>query len=85
MTRAEVDKRLTLDGGKFIPFLYERYMIPNSVCGDKGEVVKVNLAFKPTGMSSALYFQGKWTPPKADPKDSLMRVSPMYLERPKWD
>jgi hypothetical protein len=78
MTRAEVDKSLTPDGGKTIPFPYERYLIPNSVCGDKGEVVKVNLAFKPAGMSDAVYFLGKWVPPKPDPKDSLMRVSPRY-------
>lgn len=85
ITRAEVEKLLTLDGGRFIPFLYERYVIPNSACGDNGEAIKVNLAFKPAGMSDAAYLLGSSPPPKPNSKDTVVRVSPRYLERPNWD
>lgn len=85
MTRAEVEESLTADGGITVPFRYERYVIRNSACAENGEVVKVNVAFRPAGMSDAVYFLEKWTPTKQTPKDIVMRVSPKYLERPRYD
>jgi hypothetical protein len=80
MTRAEVEKKVIVDGGLSSPFRYERYLVQNSSMSSDGAVVKLNLAFKPAGMSDAVYYLGKWTSPKESPKDVLMRISPPYRE-----
>lgn len=85
MTRAQVEKIVSADGGITVPFRYERYLVPNSQCGDRGEVVKVNVAFKPAGMSDAIYYLGKWVVAKQSPDDVLERISPAYLEQPIYD
>jgi len=85
MTRAEVEQSMGADGGISAPFRYERYVVHGSACGAKGEVLKVNLAFKPDGMSDAVYYLGKWAAPKQSPRDVVMRISPEYLEMPYYD
>jgi len=85
MTRTEVEARLIPDGGITVPFRYERYVLQGSACGTKAEGIKVNVAFKPAGMSDAVYLFGKWLPPKQSPKDRVVRVSPRYLEMPYSD
>ena len=85
MTRADLEKSMGPDGGIAVPFRYERYVARGPACGAKGEVLKVNLAFKPAGMSDALYYLGKWAVPRQDPRDVLMRISPEYVEMPYYD
>ena len=85
MTRAEVEKSMGPDGGIAVPFRYERDVARGPACGAKGEVLKVNLAFKPAGMSDAVYYLGKWAAPRPDPRDVLMRISPEYVEMPYYD
>jgi len=85
MTRAEVEKSLNPDGGESVPFRYERYVVQGSACGAKGEILKVNLGFKPAGMSDAIYFLGKWVTPTQSPQDIVVRISPEYMEVPYFD
>jgi hypothetical protein len=81
-TRAEVEKTLQPDGGLSVPFKYERYIVQSPKCTEKGEVLKLNFAFKPAGMSDVVYYLGKWVVPHQSPKDILMRISPPYVEMP---
>src|SRR5215471_8816780 len=55
MTRADVETRLTPDGGITVPFRYERFLVPHSSCGPKGELIKVSVAFRPAGMNDTDY------------------------------
>lgn len=85
MTRAAMEKYATADGGISIPFKYERYVVSGSKPDGQGAVLKFNLSFKPAGMSDALYYLGKWAPPKQSPEDIVMRISPFYQEKPFCD
>jgi len=78
MTREEAGKSLRADGGLSTPFTLERYVVQH--CTTQDAAVKVNLAFKPAGMSDKTYQLGKWQRPPQKPQDVLMRVSPYYLE-----
>lgn len=78
MTRAQVEKAFTGDGGLAVPFKMERYILLSTMGQPK--VVKVTLQFKPAGMSKEVYFLGKWVVPKQKPGDVLMDISKPYLE-----
>ena len=85
MRRVEIEQKLQPDGGLSTAFKYERYESRNSKCTDKGEFVKMNFAFKPAGMTDAVYYLGKWVAPKTSPQDILIRISPPYIEMPYAD
>jgi hypothetical protein len=82
MTRQAVEAMLGQDGGLSVPFKYERYVLLNSKRTAMGEMIKMNFAFKPAGMSDAVYYLGKWVAPQQSPQDVLMRMSPPYIETP---
>jgi hypothetical protein len=84
-TRAEVEKTLQPDGGLSVPFESERYMVQSPTGTETGAVLKLNLTFKPAGMSDAEYYLGKWADPSQSPQDILMRISPPYVEMPYLD
>jgi hypothetical protein len=84
MKRSDVEKLLGADGGISVPFKYERYVNYAEKCTEM-EKVKMNFAFKPAGMTDAVYYLGKWVPPKPSPDDVVMRISPAYSERPYTD
>ncbi len=86
MTRAEVEKKVQIDGGLSIPFRYERYVVLPFKPTKDGLVLKLNVAYKPAAMSDTTYYLGKWTTvQKQDPHDVLVRISPPYLELPICD
>ncbi|MDR3617228.1 MAG: hypothetical protein P4L53_26975 [Candidatus Obscuribacterales bacterium] len=60
-------------------------MANDSKNSNSKDVVKINLAFKPAGMSDAVYYLGKWVSPKQSPDDVVVRVSPPYRDRPFHD
>ncbi|MFN8612473.1 MAG: hypothetical protein U0931_33345 [Vulcanimicrobiota bacterium] len=80
MTRAEVEKVFSPDGGLAIPFKMERYILQSSLRQPK--VAKVKLQFRPAGVSQQLYQSGKWSVPqhRQQPGDVLMDVSKPFLE-----
>ena len=83
ITRAVFEKQFHVDGGISTPFHLERYVMNDAKIGD--EVAKVNVAFKPAGMSDQVYLLGKGATPKQSADDILMRLSPIYLEAPIFD
>lgn len=85
MRRAEVEKLVHVDGGISVPFKYERYILTDSNPGHLPEATKINIAFKPAGMSDTVYFLGKWVVGKMSPDDVVMRISPPYREAPYFD
>ncbi|MBS2038350.1 hypothetical protein JST97_25425 [bacterium] len=78
MTRAQVEKSFTGDGGLALPFKMERYILLSSL--NKPKVAKVTLQFRPAGMSKEVYLLGKWAPPRQKPGDVLMQISQPFLE-----
>lgn len=85
MTRAEVEKSMSHDGGFAGPYLDDPYVFRNSACGFWGEVLKVRIAFKHAGMSDDVYRLRKWTVPPESPTDIVMRISPEFMEKPHFD
>lgn len=85
MTRAEVRKCFYEDGGITVPFRYERYVSTQKSNRPDGLAIKMNFAYKPAEMSDAVYYLGKWQPPKQSENDTVVRCSPPYLEKPFMD
>ncbi len=85
MTRAEVEKDLHVDGGLSTAFKSERYVVNASGTARGGKVAKVDISFKPAGMSDEVYYLGKWVASKQSPGDVVMKVSRPYVEPPYFD
>ncbi|MBX9724071.1 MAG: hypothetical protein K2X81_21875 [Candidatus Obscuribacterales bacterium] len=85
MTRAEVEKKLTVDGGISTSFKSERYVVKASSTPGASKVSKVDISFKPAGMSDEVYYLGKWVAAKQSPGDVVMKVSAPYEEPPYCD
>lgn len=85
MTRAEVRKCFYEDGGISVPFRYERYVSAQKSNRPDGLAIKMNFAYKPAEISDAVYYLGKWQPPKQSENDTVVRCSPPYLEKPFTD
>lgn len=83
MTRTQVENQAYADGGISVPFRMERYVLKSGQSGPK--VTKVQLKFKPEGMTKEVYFLGKWVVPKQKPGDVLMEMSAPYQELPFYD
>jgi len=77
MTRAEMGKSFERDGGGYGLFIQERYILRNSACGPKGEILKVDLAFKPAGKPDPVLHI-----PLESPQDTVIRISLAYLGTP---
>lgn len=78
MTRAQVERAFTPDGGLAIPFKMERYFLSSTF--RQAKVAKVTLKFKPEGMTEELYRLGTWRVPPQKPTDTLMEISRPFLE-----
>lgn len=85
MTRKETEKYLTIDGGISAPYSYERFIVKEAPQAAYGQVVKVNISFKPAGRSDANYYLGKRARPRQSSGDTVMKVSPFYVEPPYCD
>jgi hypothetical protein len=79
ITRSELEKIMHVDSGISSTFHFERYVLNNAK--NDPPSIKLNIAFKPAGMSDAIYLLGKWNPPKQSPDDTIFRLSPPYSER----
>jgi len=85
MTRASVEAILSIDGGLGSPFIGERFIVPST--HDKaGRVMKVNLDFKPAGITNGAYSEMPgWKRPRPTKDDVLMKISEPYWELPFCD
>lgn len=78
MTRAQVERAFTSDGGLAVPFKMERYILSSTF--GQAKVAKVTLKFKPAGMTEELYRLGNWRVSPQKPADTLMEISRPFLE-----
>jgi hypothetical protein len=85
MTRASAEKLFSPDGGLSSSFHKERYVANNSKHSDCDAVVKIDIVFKPAGMSDEVFYLGKWVAPKQSSADIVMNISAPYLEKPFYD
>jgi hypothetical protein len=82
MTRAKMQKSFGADGGISAPFRYERFILAQPSSRKDKLATKINIRFRPAGMSDAVYYLGKWQNPKPNEADIAVAISPPYLEAP---
>lgn len=80
ITRAELEKSFYADGGIFIPFGAERYVLDDC---QSNTVIKILVQFKPSGMSEADYIGKHWTILlQRSPNDTVWSFTAPYRQEP---
>ena len=85
MTREDVKKLMSQDGGIFAPYKHERYYFSGFYLPD-GKVCKIDIAFRPQGMPQDVYKDpnrfAEWlrTSRRSDPTDEVVGLSKPYAQ-----